>query len=49
MKRYDWAWLGKISIYGIALLGLIYFGISTLLAMAGCAPAWTLWQMMIRR
>lgn len=49
MKRYDWAWVGKMSIYGLATAGLIYFGISSILAMMGYAPEWSIWTLMIRR
>ena len=48
-KRYDWAWLAKMIVYGLATLGLIYFGLSTILAMMGNAPEWSLWALMIRR
>ena len=47
-KRYDWGWLAKMIAYGLATAGLIYFGLSTILAMAGCAPAWTLWQLIAK-
>ena len=49
MRKYDWGWLAKITGYGISAAALIYFGISTILAMMGYAPEWSLWALMIRR
>lgn len=48
MKRYDWTWVGKVSVYGLATLGLIYFGICTACVWFDAVQPWNIWEIIAK-